>query len=348
MVRKRAKRSSSSASKQLVPKPKAGTSVAVSRRARRRLGRPIVGGASITAYIATLNDPFSYPPIKLGWGTFVPTQIYTCYLRGNFTTNADGSFAIVMLPSIGNSNGPVFINNAGASSGTWGTQVSLSNTSAVAAAITEARIVSGGLRVLPQVPATAVPGVIFAGDIPSGNVTAFTTASPSGLSLSPSLNFGFGATGATALIRPLDPESFMMQAINVYGYSGSIVTTSSVPLVVGLGFPASTTVYYEAVINVEGIPNYNNASAALQGTGFSSTPSETPASMFPSLENMWQYVSSKLSPGGIVETLASGAQTAMRYGPLAMRGINAVRNARRQYFPPLEGAINRTLIEEVL
>jgi len=311
---------------------------------RANLSRPSLDRMTC-CYVNTLNNPFNYPPIRLGWGTMVPTNLCTAYARGSFTTNADGSFAISTTPDI---QAGVSYTTAGAGTATWGQLSQYANRASLQALIQEGRVVSGGIKVMPQVPATAVPGVLYAGSIPSINPGQLFASSPNTLSAAPQLKVGYGATGACSVTRPLDPTSYEFTVSVVLGYSSSTVLATSCPIIVGIGFPASTTVYYEAVLNIEGIST-NNSTSALQSPEINANDDAALAASHTSIESMWQSIKSYVPDSSSVNTASSAIQGVARAAVSAGYAANYLRSSYQQtranYFRSPDN--NRVTIEEM-
>ena len=112
--------------------------------------------------MASLQDPWEHGPINLGYGTLVETVKMTGYARGSITVNADGTFAVLVLPQ---TSAMVYTNVSGSAGTTWVSNAAY-NQSALAAQAIEARITSGGLRIFALFPETASSGVLFAGSFP--------------------------------------------------------------------------------------------------------------------------------------------------------------------------------------
>lgn len=286
----------------------------------------------------------------------VPTELYTCYTRGSFTLNADGTGSCCLLPVVGSNGGtsaPFWYNNGTFNSNTGWAGASFSNASVVAAALYAGRVVSAGVRVLPQVAATSVPGTIYAGSVNILSQAVLVTNSTNGITSWPQLKMGYGALGATAVSRPKDPDSFVFDPIVIFGNS-SQTTFVSTPVIAFTGFPASTSVQYEIVLNVEGIMSGVSVSAALEGGGSGQDAESTPSDFFPSVEQMWKNIRSYVTDAGTVDNMARVASTIPNgIGALA----NAYRTGRHIYDTIMHNsarenyfalpAVNRVIVEEV-
>jgi len=250
--------------------------------------------AELSAYVKTLNDPFTFPPIQLGFGTMVPTQTGTAYARGSLTTHADGSFAISMAPSCYTNGAAINTNVSGAAGTTW-VGVAFTNASAMQAAFQSSRIVSGGIRVFCRQALTSAPGMLFAGSLPSCTVTQAVALSPTTISNNQMFELGSSISGATALIRPQSMVCYDFEQVNLLGGSTTFAWTNSYPFISGLGLPASTPIYWEAVINFEAL-------CCNTGTGMlitSQVPAKALSDYFPSIDQLWSSTKNYLSRSGL-------------------------------------------------
>jgi hypothetical protein len=319
------------------------------RRARRRVRRSRTSNNSPSAsnlfqnYINTLRDPFEYPAVRIGFGTMVPTSLYTAYYRGVFAANADGSFSLFQSPTLGTVTPGLYYNNSGIGSNGW-VGLDYVNKTTLAGVMSECRIVSGGIRVLPQVPATSPPGIGYAGSFPSTTTNSIITTYASSLITSPHLVMGRAAEGACATCRPVDPDSFIFTPYNMTGTPYTIVNSLSAPLIVLTGLPASSTLIIEAMLNLESISSYQTAGQALTNPELLSTPQESLADRYSNIEQMFRQAQSYLPTSGQINTAASlvGA-----IGSVARRINSALRP--RQAMAQYSGNYGRSnvRIEEV-
>lgn len=135
------------------------------------------------AYFRCLCDPFNYPPPRLGYGTMVPTQIHTAYVRTQIISNAtDGTFVLFALP---NQNNLLLANTAGSGTNPASSTASLTQSANVAflnSAVDMTRTIAMGLRIYPMTAATDSPGLISLGCSPRGDladlVAGLSNASP--------------------------------------------------------------------------------------------------------------------------------------------------------------------------
>jgi hypothetical protein len=255
----------------------------------------------IVQYANTLNDPFTHGPMRLGWGTLLPTLTATAYYRATINANADGSFAIFLGSYLaGATGGPIWYNNGGAAT-TGYTAASWNNLTPLNAAINGGRVVSLGLRAMPQVAATSAPGQCYAGCLPAATTygTA-TTVSPSSYSAQPYFRWGRADHGATALGRPFDTTSFAM-----YTSFDNLPQTNQMyfgcPIIVFLGLPASCPITIEAVMNFEGTMELTSSTTFLEETGQGTNANTiTLSSEFASIEQSFNAVRKLLTPSGVI------------------------------------------------
>lgn len=214
----------------------------------------VIGKGIEGDYYKTLCDPWECPPVKLGYMTYTPTILATAYVRASLQVNADGSFGLQMTPCIGNVSSVSFLqtNIASAVTSSW-TNFAATNSSAIAAQMVGARVVSGGLRAFALFPETSAPGVLFAGSICSSSA-ATSSLTATTYSQLPSAELGIGSRGARTVITPSDPSALEFFPQVLTAFSASSLLPYTLPFIVGLGFPAATTIWFEAVLNVEGLP----------------------------------------------------------------------------------------------
>jgi hypothetical protein len=239
--------------------------------------------------------------------------------------STDGSFGIACLPWLNGGVAPnwgaIRTTSSGLLSNSWNPQ-DWSNAAQLAAAAGESRIVSIGLKVLPQVAATAAPGVIYAGNVSDVNYNMFATsgatASLSNWVGSPFLQMGYGNVGAIATGRPEDPTSYSFGTVSTL--HPNLVTDAvpfTTPIVCGSGFPAGTTVFFECVMNFEYMyqPMVQYAALSMPVEADEARDSALP-SLFPSLESMWNAIRPYVTHPTLVSSLeniaSSGASAAIR------------------------------------
>lgn len=298
-----------------------GRRVASSRLRSRPVGRPpsVLSSGLGAAYLATLRDPWENPPIKLGYLSCTPTVLATATARSSLTVNADGSFALALQPSVKNM---ILTNNAGNAVATW-TGLDAANRAAITAQFMEARIVSGGLRAFALFPETSASGVLFAAAVPTNGTTLqLTTAT--GLSGYPSSELGIGTRGARAVMTPVDVDAavFHAEISDGTGYSGAFFPVTT-PYICGLGFPVGTVIWYEAVLNLEGIPNaLLGASSTI---GLDSDLAPTLQDRLPNFESAARAARALLGNAAVMDA-------AVGLGGLIHPGIGVAMSATRSVF----------------
>jgi len=312
------------------------------RRQRRRNNRRRAGSSAMTTdfncYVNTLRDPFIHGPCRIGFGTMVPTNLYTAYIRLLLTCNGDGSCGVALAPDLTNM---LYTQNAGIAVATWA-HYPATNLAAIAAGISEGRVVSGGIRAIPQVPATSPPGIVYAGAFPALYPNAVTTVTPTTFIASEALHVGFGATGASAITLPVDPGSFVFNSNTIFGFAATTTYPTSTPVIIFTGLPASSTLLIEAVLNLEGIVGQANI-GAITNPGVSADQS-TLADHFPSLDNLWASAKHYIPTAA---TVNSGFSEASTLASNVVRGATALHRARRAFFPTPQTLMNRVTVEEM-
>jgi len=209
----------------------------------------------------------------------VDTVLATGYGRAPITVNADGSFGIVAFPSVSSS---ILTNVAGAGTATW-VAVASSNVSSITAQTINARLISGGVRVFALFPETSASGVLFAGVLPYATITTLASTTITNLIASSSSEVGMGTRGARACFLPLDNNSFAFTTQLTNAYAGTSTNTSACPYIIGSGFPVGTIIWYEFVINIEGLPSVGSAALGVDPSG----PSDTASNWFVSPERLF-------------------------------------------------------------
>lgn len=223
-------------------------------RKRQRRSRPSSGVSSsaVDYYIRSLRDPWEYGPVKLGYDTFVPTETGAAFLRSSITVNIDGTFAIAVTPQASAS----FVTTwTGGHAAAATSSLASTNAAQILSEFKTGRCVSGGIRVFALFPATVQPGILFGGELVEISLTSLNAFTPDQLNAIASDELGFGSRGARAIIKPIDNTSFEFITQLPAGYGASTLMQSSIPFISGTGFTAGTVIWYEAVLNFEGIPN---------------------------------------------------------------------------------------------
>lgn len=237
-------------------------------------------------YINTLRDPWEYGPIELGYNTFQTTELATAYLRGSLTVNADGSFAMFMSPS---ALSMFSYNVAGATTATWST-INSTNYAAVSTQIPQSRVVSGGLRVYCLFPETSASGILYSTSDVSSTYNTLITNTPTTISALSGAEMSIGSSGSRVVMLPIDNDSYSFFSGPTNAYSGGALPYHPSLLISGLGFPTGTKIFYESILNLEGLPA---AGASTVGTDPNQTNNSqvlvgsypTPQSLYNSVRN---------------------------------------------------------------
>jgi len=258
---------------------------------RRRAPVPGASANAITSdYIATLNDPFNYPGVRIGFGCLIPTQMTMAYVKGTFTPNADGSFRVCAIPwncASGGSNGTIGVTSiSGVSTTPSYTSVISANQSQMVSAFAFGRVVSGAVRVSVKYPATSTAGILNCYSIPTNGVTIATSTITTDLSLSQAKLAG--SDGAQVLFRPTD-----FNDMNFTTLSGVTQSLASSQLYIdGMGYPTGSVIYYEIVWHLE---VYNTTGVSTSDIGQQSGY-PTLSDIHASAESMMSKVRSNLLP----------------------------------------------------
>jgi hypothetical protein len=313
---------------------KAKSKAAKKRKAQRHNPNTSIPPA-MRSWIMSLNDPFTHQGPKVGFGTLQPSTRVTGYVKTTLLCNADGSLAFYMCPTLGVTTVNMGYNNAGLTVATWNT-VGFTNVAAIAAQANEARIISGAIRVVPLLAATAQPGIITAGSIPSTNQANMNAATPNQLIAAPYGTVGLAINGATINSRPIDDASFTFTNFTLVGGTGTL-TNWSIPYVVVSGCPAATPVFIEAVLNAEVIGGLTAASSYIDAEQLN-VPDSLAGGMYATAEQAFRFATKHINPSAVMsaahEFASSGnAYNALDAGLRAMGSHSAAfRNPRHQQF----------------
>jgi len=271
-------------------------------------------------YVNTVCDPWEHGPLKLGYDCMVDTVLATGYFRSSMTVNAtDGSFALVGLPS---SASCVLTYNSGLASAT-NTPLGCTNFNAINQQFATARVVSGGLRAFALFPETSSPGVLWAGIIPAIQYSSLNTLTTSSFNSLPGAEIGIGTKGARSCFLPVDNSSFQFSSLTIGSYitNSGVTMPSAIPFIMGQGFPVGTVIWYEFIINLEGLENSSNTLTV----GINpEAPSDVAANYFATPERL--FSAAKAIMGST--TVMDGVQNlAGHFNPNVGRAIGSVRSA---------------------
>jgi len=242
-----------------------GVVTAPSRRGRGRArDRPRLRGATL-AWLKTLGDPFEFPGVRTGFGCMAPTGLQAMYARGSFSANADGSFS-VGAHSGACTSGFAFTSSAGATTSPSWTGITATGATALTGSYSIGRVVSFGLRVRVLQAMTAAPGVMAGAYIPVlDSQNAFgITVTPTNMLTIANTHLAYGNETMQVLWRPRGPEDFIFYPLN--NPTGVCISSGDL-CVQGTGFPASATVFYEAVCHIEAQASTQSGSADVSDTG---------------------------------------------------------------------------------
>jgi hypothetical protein len=280
----------------------------------------------LSCYVNTLADPWQHGPCRIGFGTLVPTQLATAFLRTTLVSNADGTLAVAIIPQLVNM---LFYNASGLAGISW-SSANASNATAIQASMTEGRVVSGGIRAFPQIPGTSAPGVIYAMMAPSVNTNFLGTTSPTSLLASPQCKLGYAAAGGSAVILPIDPVSFQFNVGAISGFAGNANLPTSVAILVMTGLPASSNVLIEASLNIEGIMS-TASTGAITTPGQDVAEYKTLADYFPSLDRLWSTVKRMVpEPATVNAGFATAARISRVYNDYSRAIASGARKCSRR------------------
>jgi hypothetical protein len=180
-------------------------------------------------YLQTLRDPWIAPPIRLGWGNFLPSGLKTAFYRTTVQSNAGATaFCIGLNPernlatTAGANLWDAWLNvHDAAGSGPINTNTCLSyspaNVTTITATSRSLRCVSAALRVVIRYLPTNVRGSVFSCHIYDAQsaVGAIAPGTLQTLAVSqPSHSIAPGEIAAEVTYRPVDPSSFEFTGTN--------------------------------------------------------------------------------------------------------------------------------------
>jgi hypothetical protein len=122
--------------------------------------------------------------VRAGFGTLVPTQIHTTYLRSSIACSAGGNLSLFAFPNQNN----LLLATYAATENTLPTGLTASlftgaNASTLNGMFDLSRTLSMGLRIYPMIAATSVPGIVSLGCAPRADLSD-TVASTSTIAAS--------------------------------------------------------------------------------------------------------------------------------------------------------------------
>lgn len=314
-----------------------------------RVHRPLRNTAAASglsaAYMKCLSDPFTNPPVRAGFGTLVPTSIHTAYLRGSFSTASDGSFSGFVVPNpnvLLNLNLSTF---AVAPTGSNGAGYAAGNVLLLNSMGNSARTLAMGIRLIPMIPATSIPGIISLGCAPRcalndvvAEVSTLPVATPAGLfnqptsvvSQMPYTREHMARPGGLDFFqltwRPTDVKDFQFEERDspsfsyqtnaaycpFYAYDGNISevdrvgdTQGSYLVFTGQSMPASTSIFYEIILHME-TTNSTDAISTVETTAV--TPSIAQNTSHSSFESLYRAIQPYLPT---VDSVVAAAKSLM-------------------------------------
>jgi hypothetical protein len=224
----------------------------------------------------------------------VPTSINSAYWRGSTAANADGSIVIVATPNV---VGFLQFFTSGLLTAGYTTTNAIDAVS-VYNNFGTGRVLSIGIRAVPMVAATAVPGVCYTGAMSGVSDSVLTLMNPTDFVDLPQARMNVGSIGASATGRPIDPSSFIMDGriVGSAGYSTTTQFPFSTPFIAFTGLPASAQVAIEAVMHFEATPIIYHNLAPLGGA--SESFGGKLSDYWPNFEKLWEVVRSVIPPPG--------------------------------------------------
>lgn len=239
------------------------TSVVLRPKRSRRTRRARQPGfpSYIANYCGCLADPLCCPtafvPVPSPQSSFLARAV----LRYTLTTNADGSFAAILLPTLDASyatGAGLYTNASGAAGTTWIARP-FANVAVIQNASVEARVVAFGMKALTQVPATSAPGFLYSGTINDLGLNDFGAMSANFFATLPILKQSLGNHGAFAYGRPEDIEAYEFQSRVIGTTDAGHRWPWGIPVIVGIGLPASSSVVIECALALECLPRATSA-----------------------------------------------------------------------------------------
>jgi hypothetical protein len=289
-------------------------------------------------YATLLNNPFTAPPCRLGFGTMVPTQLGTATYRLTTSCNADGSLGVMVSPYLGQTTAPIAINNAGAGTNIW-TGTNFQNIAQYPTSLlTELRVISLGLKVTPLVAATATPGICFAGQVAGYSQNQLTGLNLNYLASITSLeSFVTNNHTVQASARPVDNAAYEF-LIGAATGAGNNVYSMSTPVITFTGYPASSNMLIEIYMNFEFVPITTTTTSRSYDLN-SSIDVDKISKHFVSEQSLWDWTVSRLNHAATIINYATSPENLLRshyVGSVAARAYRTLQANRNN---------NRRLIE---
>lgn len=233
----------------------AGGGTATSSQQIIRVGRAPTN-SSVQSYLRVLRDPWFAPPIRLGFGSFIPTSIRSTWNNVSIApTSTATCFVYIGTPAIGqgipatNLGYGQYYNTTSPDvplTGVPSTPYPAANHVAFGAAVDTCRVIAGAVRVTVRYAATSVRGSLWVGymaDDSSFAVLSKTfTALTNVYSMRRCHSTAGGEIGGESQYRPSDSSSFNFDATLALDATGAVGAASSIPqlIVVGTGWAAGS------------------------------------------------------------------------------------------------------------
>jgi hypothetical protein len=272
------------------------------------------------AYAQTLNDPWNFPGAPIGFGTMVGTKTATSSWRGKLTSNAtDGSMTVFAFPGgdvLGAAQSQLINTSPAYTDFSFLVDGTATNARSDFMA---ARPISMGIRITPLnsnndkairataglVPYTTLNQITGTGTTDMRTVVQSTSTGTwySEHGLQSHVLASGGHDCVEALWRPQDLESynFTRDFLQFNTMTSTVVLPSAGPVcIVSIMGPAYQEYECNIVCRYEALPAFGSLFAASEVHG------GVLSSAFPSLEKMWEKVSTLLQPDSI-KTAASAA-----------------------------------------
>lgn len=279
-------------------------------------------------YAESLVDPFEYSGCKLGWGCYAPSKLATAYIRGTSVANADGSWAIAVLPTAKQMVG-IWAGGLGVGQNTFADS---SDVAAVQANFQAGRPISLGVRIIPSLAMTSAPGFIYGGLLTDTTYNRMA-AIPTGelVTLASSLLLGNANIGASCTGRPYEPNCFNFHSgcVDAVGHGVDTAMPFGIPYIVVTGLPVTgIPIAFECVFNFEGLPKQIHSAAPLGQQ--QQTKENTLSDEWVSYDSMWKYVEGNLpSYARAYENIAS-IDAKVFGGAMAKKGVRLANDFLRR------------------
>lgn len=314
------------------------------RRNRRRRNNIVPRNSFGSQWLASLNDPFTHTPPRIGLGCMLPTTIESAYSRNSATINADGTFQLWFTPGhaiLGATSAAgafIAVNDAASGVAATFTQVfNPDNQSAFAASMDQARVLSAGIRIYSLSALTTTPGV-FASCVYPPDATAGLRNGTNYNPLTNAFAFSCPQMDITRSNDPLQVTWRPSSLADVNNFTSLNITSTNnemqpAILIAGKGLPASSTIFWEAVAHYE----CYNVSKGIVGGSEPTQAEETGG--YETMSGLWNSFKSALLPvtSSTIEVATASSQNlasqALAYGTKA-----ALRMAINRYSGRSRGA----------